>query len=134
MANLIKDTMVLVTKDYLKWNWGLLFSFLQHPSLKTTQINEDALFSRCVNNQYARSFLWPTDGVGWGSTTFTPASNLYTCFELVQTTTVKPAFWAKKKPSLNSGGLLIEVKMHGKTTGLWIQVVTRTGFTAYTYC
>lgn len=53
MANLIKDTMVLVTKDYLKWDWNLLFSFLQHPSLKTTQINEDALFSRC-NIQGAR--------------------------------------------------------------------------------
>ncbi len=47
MANLIKDTMVLQTKDYLEWDWGLLFSFLQHPSLKATHINEDALFSRC---------------------------------------------------------------------------------------
>ena len=48
IAALIKDTMVLVTKDYHKWNWGLLFSFLQHPSLKPTHINEDALFSRYV--------------------------------------------------------------------------------------
>ena len=46
MANLIKDTKVLQTKEYEEWEWGLLFSFLQHPSLKATHINEDALFSR----------------------------------------------------------------------------------------
>ena len=46
LANLIKDTNVLQTKEYLEWNWGLLFSFLQHPSLRTTHISEDALFSR----------------------------------------------------------------------------------------
>ena len=48
IAHLIKESNVLQTKEYTKWNWGLLFSFLQHPSLRTTQINEDAFFARYI--------------------------------------------------------------------------------------
>lgn len=46
MANLIKESNVLQTKEYAKWDWSLLMSFLEHPSLKTTHIIEDAFFAR----------------------------------------------------------------------------------------
>ena len=44
----MKDTNVLSTKEYLKWNWDLIFSLLQHPSIRNYQLMEDAVFTRCV--------------------------------------------------------------------------------------
>lgn len=39
---LVKDTNVLATKEYQLWNWKLLFSLLQHPSLKVSLLQDDS--------------------------------------------------------------------------------------------
>ena len=48
VSSLIKDTNVLATKEYRNWQWGPLLALLEHPGIKITQINEDALFAKYV--------------------------------------------------------------------------------------
>ncbi|CAI8054557.1 Rapamycin-insensitive companion of mTOR [Geodia barretti] len=47
---LVRDTDVPVvpTKEYMKWKWNLIFSVLQHPSIRTPQVMEDATFGKFV--------------------------------------------------------------------------------------
>jgi len=48
LGGLVKDTNVLSTKEYMKWKWDLIFSLLQHPSLRNYQLMEDAVFTRFI--------------------------------------------------------------------------------------
>ena len=46
LNGLIKDTGVLLTKEYATWNWNLLRSMLQHPGLRNSHLQEDTIFAK----------------------------------------------------------------------------------------
>ena len=46
LLNHIRDTQVLAVKEYVAWNWNLIFSLLQHPYLTTVPLTEDSLCTK----------------------------------------------------------------------------------------
>ncbi|KAL5486702.1 hypothetical protein EMCRGX_G019218 [Ephydatia muelleri] len=46
VGNIIRDTNVLSTKEYVKWDWKLILSLLQHPFFRKPVLVEDAMFDK----------------------------------------------------------------------------------------
>lgn len=46
VGNIIRDTNVLSTKEYVKWDWKLILSLLQHPFFRKPVLVEDATFDK----------------------------------------------------------------------------------------